>query len=350
MNKLKEKLKNKLGEKKTAALKKALNIARIVKNVVCWTLVAILTLAIVVFMVTKLSGGSPQLFGYSIHRIVSGSMEPALEVGDVIINKAVSDPSDIKYGDIVTFKGDADYDNQRVTHRVVTTPFENSRGEIVLVTKGDANEVDDGEIDFNNVESKYLTKAVFLKSIYDFFFSKWGLIVFIALLLLIFFDEIVNIVKLIVAGRQEEEKPESLYEVIERLQREKQAEAEQLKGVDADAEESEALTDADAVENDALSDAESEDTESLQQEQEELAPAPEPIEPEPDEAASESEKEKPEKGKNNSKASSGKKETDKKQDNSKKKSDPQNKKNDQKKSQSNQPNQAKKKSKKRKKR
>ncbi len=232
MNKLKQKIKDKLGEKKTAALKKAFNIARIIKNVVCWTMVAFLALAIVVFMVTKMRGDTPMVFGYSLHRIVSGSMEPTLQIGDVIINKQVTDTSDIAVGDIITFQGDSRFDKQKVTHRVLVTPYNDGEGGMLLVTKGDANNTDDGEIRFSSVESKYLIKLGLLSNIYNFFFSPLGLIVFIFLLLLIFFDEIMNIVRLISIGREHEE-PETLYEIVERLQREQ---LEQNEGQTAQAE------------------------------------------------------------------------------------------------------------------
>lgn len=228
MIKLKQKVKDKLGEQKVAKLKKTWRVVRIIKNIVCWTLIAVLTLAIIVFTLTKINGDSPTLFGYSLHRIMSGSMEPEIETNDVILNKEVSDASEVKLGDIVTFEGGPSFDNKNVTHRVIVAPYDNGKGRIVLVTKGDANDSDDGEIDFSVVQSKYLCKINILSHIYNFFFSNWGLLVFIGLLLLIFFDEIVNIIKIISAARREEE-PESISDIIERMQREQREAAEKKK-------------------------------------------------------------------------------------------------------------------------
>ena len=219
MDKLKQKIKDRLGEKKTTSLKKSLKVARIVKNVICWLLIAVLTTAVIIFMITKLSGGTPNIFGYSFHRIVSGSMEPELSIGDVIVCKRVTDASDISVGDIITFQGDKRFENQKVTHRVLVAPYDDGRGNTVLVTKGDANEKDDGEIKFQSVESKSVAKMAFLRDVYDFFFSQWGLIIFIVLLLLIFFDEILNIVRLTVASSEQDE-TESFEEIVERIKRE----------------------------------------------------------------------------------------------------------------------------------
>lgn len=228
MTKLKKKIKDKLGEKKIAQLKKTWRVVRIIKNVVCWTLIAVLTLAIIVFTLTKINGDSPTVFGYSLHRIMSGSMEPEIVTNDVILNKDVTEASEVKLGDIVTFEGGPGFDNKNVTHRVIVEPYDNGKGRIVLVTKGDANESDDGEIDFGTVQSKYLCKINILSYIYNFFFSNWGLLVFIGLLLLIFFDEIINIIKIISAARREEE-PESISDIIERMQREQREAAEKKK-------------------------------------------------------------------------------------------------------------------------
>ena len=53
---------------------------------------------------------------------------------------------------------------------------------------------------------------------YEIFLSPWGLIIFIALLLLVFFDELINVVRIATGNDIEEE--ESVDEIIERIQRE----------------------------------------------------------------------------------------------------------------------------------
>ena len=226
MGKLQTKLENKLGEKKAGRLFKFLHVAKIIKNVICGILIAVLVFTVIAFLLTRVSGGTPSVFGYSLNRVETGSMEPALKVGDVLLCKNVSEPSEIKEGDIITFHGGEKFSNHRVTHRVYVEPFENGSGEWVLITKGDANDIDDGEIKLSAVESKMLQKLDFLKKLYDFFFSPWGLIIFIALLVLIFFDEVMNLIRLSTGKYDDEEKEESIGEIIERIQRE---DAEELK-------------------------------------------------------------------------------------------------------------------------
>ncbi len=73
----------------------------------------------------------PRLMGYETYNVVSGSMEPEIPVGSLLLVKSV-DPYEIEEDDIITF-----YSNGTVvSHRVVR----NNSFEKTFTTKGDANE------------------------------------------------------------------------------------------------------------------------------------------------------------------------------------------------------------------
>ena len=224
IKKLNKRIEEKIGEKKLMKIKKGLKVAKIVKNVVLTILIIVLVFTVITFLLARVNGGTPSVFGYSIHRVETGSMEPALHVGDVFLSKDVEDPKELQVNDIITFQGGTKFGNNHVTHRVYTPPYENEQGEWVLVTKGDANEIVDGEVELSKVESKYQRKLEFLQKLYSFFFSPWGLIIFVFALILIFFDEVLNIAR-VVTKNDNQEKEESIGEIIERIQRE---EAEKL--------------------------------------------------------------------------------------------------------------------------
>jgi len=65
--------------------------------------------------------------------IVSGSMSPYLEVGDVAIVKRIS-PAEVKVGDVIQFQEE----KVRITHRVIEIK-ESRKKERYFITKGDAN-------------------------------------------------------------------------------------------------------------------------------------------------------------------------------------------------------------------
>lgn len=194
-------------------------IFRIIKNVVFGIVIVALAAAMITFLIVRMNGGTPTVFGYSIQRISSGSMEPELLVGDIIICKEVKSPDDVQIDDIVTFKGGSYFDYNTVTHRVVIPPMPNNDGVYVLTTKGDANPSLDPEIEYSSVQSRFLRKAAVLRSFYDFFLSPWGLLVFIAALLIIFFDELLTVVR-VLTGNYHEDDDESVGEIMQRLKKE----------------------------------------------------------------------------------------------------------------------------------
>lgn len=215
---LTEKLISKLPEKHSRRASKTYRVIKGIINAVCWIIIIALAIAMITFLVSRINGGTPSVFGYTFHRISSGSMEPALMVEDVILDKEVKDVNEIKKGDIITFQGGAQYDNNLVTHRVVRAPY-TENGIVKLQTKGDANDVEDPPITAGDVRSKFITKINILAKLYSFFLSPWGLITFIAVLLIIFFDEIINIVK-VMSGYYDDEDNENISEIIERIQKE----------------------------------------------------------------------------------------------------------------------------------
>ena len=189
--------------------------------------IIILSFAVITFLLTRFAGGTPSLFGYTLQRVSSGSMVPELEVGDVILSRNVGESDELKVDDIITFDGSDQFGEKNVTHRIIVAPYE-ANGVVMLQTKGDANDIADNPIAFSRVQSLMLKKLDFLRTIYDLFLSPWGLIIFIALLLLVFFDELMNIIR-IATGNYRDEDEESISEIIERIQREDMEKAEEKK-------------------------------------------------------------------------------------------------------------------------
>lgn len=85
--------------------------------------------------------------GYVALDVVSGSMEPTLRIGDMII--VDTKVKKYKKGDIVTFY---DSEGSLVTHRIV------SIGKKEMITKGDNNNTKDKPIEVKNILGKYVFK------------------------------------------------------------------------------------------------------------------------------------------------------------------------------------------------
>ncbi|GAC1324046.1 MAG: hypothetical protein NVSMB13_04850 [Mycobacteriales bacterium] len=122
--------------------RRALRVARVAALGRSFTLpVIVMAASTVTFLVgLLLVAVVPMAWGGKSLVVVSGSMEPTLRVGDVVVVSPVS-PGSLRPGDIATFRS-PDGAARLVTHRVRALTIQ---GDVVsVVTKGDAN---------NNVES-----------------------------------------------------------------------------------------------------------------------------------------------------------------------------------------------------
>ena len=192
---------------------KAVNIA---KNVICWAIVAILVLSLAVFFISKINGTAPSVFGYSIYRVTSGSMEPELMIGDVILDKSDVDIESISEGDVITFISD-ELGGIVVTHEVVKAPYEEN-GVLMIQTKGVANDTADAPISTDKVCGIMVCKIPFLNTVYNIFLSPWGLLIIIGLVILIFFDEVIAIARIVTNNTKTKNDAEDINDIIARIQ------------------------------------------------------------------------------------------------------------------------------------
>ena len=94
------------------------------------------------------------IFGYRTYIVSSGSMEPFLEVGDIILVDKVENAESINVDDIITFSNGEGKD---ITHRVIEIKDVNNNK--FFVTKGDNNnDKDANEVRFENIRGKYSNK------------------------------------------------------------------------------------------------------------------------------------------------------------------------------------------------
>ncbi len=83
-------------------------------------LIGLFILLMVSVLVMRLKGNNPHIFGYSLYVIISPSMEPSLEVGDVILSKKIKDYSDLEVNDVVTYRGEVgSYKDKIITHQII---------------------------------------------------------------------------------------------------------------------------------------------------------------------------------------------------------------------------------------
>ena len=102
--------------------------ARRALTVVTWTAVACAA-------AVMLAIGLPYAFGFKSFTVMSGSMEPAIGTGAVVVERPIA-PREARVGDVVTFK-DPEGTGRLITHRVTSVRLRGDGAR--FVTKGDAN-------------------------------------------------------------------------------------------------------------------------------------------------------------------------------------------------------------------
>ncbi len=101
-------------------------------------LIAVMLATVVYVMICNLRGKVASIGGYSVMKVVTGSMEPSIHVDDYILIKK-TDVSDLKVGDVITFlSDDPQIKDQPNSHRITKI---NDDG--TFTVKGDANPVED---------------------------------------------------------------------------------------------------------------------------------------------------------------------------------------------------------------
>jgi signal peptidase I len=78
----------------------------------------------------------PTLTGHRSMTVLTGSMEPTLETGSVVVDEVIH-PTEARIGDIVTFTDPAN-SKRLITHRLRSARVEGNTAH--MVTKGDAND------------------------------------------------------------------------------------------------------------------------------------------------------------------------------------------------------------------
>ena len=97
---------------------------------------------------------TPSFFRIKTYVIISGSMEPNIKIGDIVITKSIKNKEEsIKVGDIISYRKGQNV----ITHRI-TNIEKDENGILRIATKGDNNKTEDSErILINNIEGKVIT-------------------------------------------------------------------------------------------------------------------------------------------------------------------------------------------------
>ena len=104
----------------------------------------------VAFLAVQRFSDNRSIGGFRVFTIITGSMEPELKVGDVILVQE-STFEELKLKDVITYESnDKGTEGMIITHRIIDIDKESKK----IITKGDANDVEDPAIDSSQVYGK----------------------------------------------------------------------------------------------------------------------------------------------------------------------------------------------------
>ena len=119
-------------------------------------------------------------FGYKQYIVMTGSMQPSYNIGDLIFEKEIA-KEDIKLNDVITYSLESGQDT--VTHRVIDIIEEN--GETYYQFKGDNNNSPDPDlVTYEQIQGKVIYKIDRLGSLIAEFVSGTGVILILIIFIL----------------------------------------------------------------------------------------------------------------------------------------------------------------------
>lgn len=176
---------------------------KIIGNILYYLLVIIVLLILAVVLFQRVSNNNASIGGIRIFNIVTESMVPEYNVGDILVSKSI-DPSKVKVGDDLVYLGNTgSFQDKIITHRVIAIE-QDEDGKYLFHTQGIANPEPDPVVSEDQIYGIIIYKTVILSFISKIINNLFGFyfLIFVPLTVLI----IVKIIK--IHGEKDEDDDE----------------------------------------------------------------------------------------------------------------------------------------------
>lgn len=150
-------------------------------TVICLILLPILAMNLTIIVKSYLNPDVvPDFFGIKPFIVLSGSMDPTIAGGDLVVTR-VTDVADLEVGDIISYKEGTAV----ITHRIVE--LTEVDGEPAFITQGDANNTPDvNPVVVSQVEGMYVFRIAGMGRCALFLQTPIGMLVFVGIPLCFF--------------------------------------------------------------------------------------------------------------------------------------------------------------------
>ena len=159
-------------------------VVKIVSKILYQILVIICLVVAAVIILQKVTDSNRSIAGYRIFRVITGSMEPEYDVGEVVISKEV-DPKSIKVGDDIVYLGTyGEYNGKIIMHSVIAIDTDKN-GNLNFHAKGlHSSSVEDPQIKGSQIYGVVKFKSGILTVLYKLATNIYSLFVIISILVL----------------------------------------------------------------------------------------------------------------------------------------------------------------------
>ena len=173
-------------------------ISKIIK-VVSYCLFGVIVCVSLFVLTLRFLGETPSVFGYSFYYVLTDSMEPEINAGDMILSKKTS-PEELEVGDVITYIGESgDLNGKIITHKIIEI-----KGD-TYVTQGVANDIPDPTIRSSQILARYVTTIPLAGELFSIINSKYGFVILIIIpLAFLMVNEISTIVKAFKEDKEEQ--------------------------------------------------------------------------------------------------------------------------------------------------
>ena len=177
--------------------KKQVSKTKKIYNVVSTIIVALVFVFLVVIVAMMLSqrhnGKDSKIFGYYMYDVITDSMTPTINPKSVILSKEVTNPEELKVGDIITFTAPSgQLAGFNETHRIVEIKYKDDGKIDYIITEGDkynpdynpdatSHTRDEWHLSPSAVKAKYVKTASFIGGLRNFLSHWYGYVVLIVL-------------------------------------------------------------------------------------------------------------------------------------------------------------------------
>ena len=159
-------------------------ILKIVFKIIYQLAIILCVILTIIIVLQKATNNNKTILGYRIFRVITGSMEPEYDIGQVVISKEV-EPENIKVGDDIVYLGNyGEYNGKIIMHEIVGIDVDENNNYNFHAKGLHSASVEDPQIKASQIYGVVKLKSGILTVLYRLATSIYSAFVIITILVL----------------------------------------------------------------------------------------------------------------------------------------------------------------------